>query len=115
MAQKKKHKSAINRFGYSALALYALGVLLLGLGIYGINVSSLVSRLRESERMREQIRSGRMVVITSDREQCRTYHFDNVTADVTAEKMVDCDNVITPDGKGNNSGFNTFQRGFQNR
>src|SRR5215469_13563475 len=97
MAQPKQHKPGVNRFGYGALALYALGILVAALGIYGINVSSLIARLHESERMREQMRSGRMVVITADREQCRTYRFDNVTADVTAEKMVDCENVITPD------------------
>ncbi|HUI94190.1 MAG TPA: hypothetical protein VLX44_00425 [Xanthobacteraceae bacterium] len=115
MAPKKKHKSEGNRFGYGALALYAFGILVVALGIYGINLSSLIARMHETERMREQMRSGRMVVVTSDREQCRTYHFDNATADVTAEKMVDCENVIAPDGKGNNSGFNIFQRGFQSR
>ena len=113
MTQPKKYQPGVDRFGYGALALYALGILVVALGIYGINVSSLIGRLHESDRMREQMRSGRMVVITKDREQCRTYRFDNMTADVTAEKMVDCENVIAPDGKGNNSGFNIFQRGFQ--
>jgi hypothetical protein len=116
MTPAKKDKPAGNRFGYGALALYALGIVVVAVGVYGINVSSLVARLHETERMREQIRSGRMVVVTGDREQCRTYHFDNVTADVTAEKMVDCENVITPDGRGGHgSGFNIFQRGFQSR
>jgi hypothetical protein len=114
MAATKKHKPESNRFGYGALALYALGILAMALGIYGINVSSLVARLHETERMREQMRSGRMVVITKNREDCRTYRFDNVTADVTAEKMVDCENVLPPDGK-NSSGFGMFQRGFHDR
>jgi len=112
---KAKNKGEINKFGYGALALYALGILVMALGVYGINVSSLIARLHETERMREQMRSGRMVVVTGDRQDCRTYRFDNVTADVTAEKMVDCETVIAPDGKGNNSGFGIFQRGFQSR
>jgi hypothetical protein len=115
MAQTKKHKREFDKFGYGALALYAFGILVVTLGIYGFNVSSLIGRLHESDRMRDQIRSGRMVVVTKDREQCRTYRFDNMSAEVTAEKMVDCENVISPDGKGNNSGFNIFQRGFQSR
>ena len=115
MAKTNKHESGTNRFGYGALALYALGILVVALGIYGINVSTLIARLHESDRMREQMRSGRMVVVTKDREQCRTYRFDNVTADVTAEKMDECENVMTPDAKGNNGGFNIFQRGFQSR
>ncbi len=104
----------MNRFGYGALALYALGILVMGLGVYGINVSSLTGRLHETEQMRAKMRSGRMVVVTPDREQCRTYHFDNVTSEVTAEKMAECENAIGPDGKGSGS-FNIFQRGFQNR
>ncbi len=113
MAQTQQPKPGINRFGYGALALYALGILAMGLGVYGINVSTLVGRQHETEQMRAKMRSGRMVVVGGDREQCRTYQFDNVTSEVTAEKMVDCENVISPDGKGSGS-FNIFQRGFQN-
>jgi hypothetical protein len=112
MAQTTKRKPAIKWFGYGALALYALGILAMAVGVYGFNVSSLVSRLHESERLREQLRSGRMVVVNKDRDECRTYRFDNVTADVTAEKMEGCENFIMRDGKGN-AGFNSFQRSFQ--
>ncbi len=114
MAQTQKRRPGVNRFGYGALALYAVGILTMALGVYGINVSSLIGRLHETEQMRTQMRSGRMVVVTGDREQCRTYHFDNMTSEVTAEKLVECENALSPDGKGSGS-FNIFQRGFQNR
>ena len=114
MAIKTKKKARISRFGYGVLALYVFGVVaMMGLGIYGANLTSLMMRFNESERTRAQIRSGKMVVIMPDREQCRSYHFDNKTADVTAETLVECDKIL-PDRQGSES-LNTFQRGFQRR
>src|SRR5579862_4946506 len=115
MAQSKKSKSRVNRLGYGALALYALGMLAAAVGIYGINLSSITSRLHESERVRERMRSGNMVVVTGDRQQCRTYKFDNVTSEVTAEQMVECENALPPDGTDHSGSFDVFQRGFQSR
>ncbi len=107
----KKHR--FDTFGYGALALYAGLMVLLALSVYGINLTSVSMRLNETERTRAQMRSGKMVVVTSDREQCRAYNFDNQTADVTAEKMLECEKVLPPE-KGSAS-FNIFQRGFQSR
>lgn len=114
MARKTGKKRQFDKFGYGALALYAAAMLLLGLSVYGINVTSFVMRINETQRTREQMRTGRMVVVTSDHEQCRAYSFDNQTADVSAEQMMDCEKAMTRDGKGSAS-LNTFQRGFQNR
>lgn len=114
MAIKTKKKGRISRFGYGVLALYVLGVVaMMGLGIYGANLTSLMMRFNESERTRAQIRSGKMVVIMPDREQCRSYRFDNKTADVTAETLEECDKIL-PERQGSES-LNTFQRGFQRR
>ena len=115
MTVPKKRKSRINKFGYGALALYAFAIVLTGLGIYGINLSTLMARLNESERIRAQMRTGSMTIVTKDREQCVTYRFDNVTSEVTAEKMVECEGTLGPEGNKNSGSFNIFQRGFQNR
>lgn len=109
--QKPTQKPRFNKFGYGALALYALGILVVGLGVYGANVTNMINRSKESELMRAKMRNGRMVIVNQDREQCRSYHFDNQTSDVTAETVDDCD-IPLLDGRGSGS-FGVFQRGFQ--
>ncbi len=110
----KPNKPRFDKFGYGALALYAAGMVALALGVYGVNLTSSGMRINETQRTRAQMRNGRMVVVTGDREQCRAYSFDNQTADVSAEQMVECEKALGPDGKGSAS-FNIFQHGFQNR
>jgi hypothetical protein len=84
----------------------------MALGVYGINVSSMITDQNRSDRTRAQLQSGRMVVITEDRTQCRTMSFNNQTAELGRETLVDCDGRI---GSGSGGTYSTFRDGFSSR
>ncbi len=101
----QKPKKLFDKLSYGALALY---VTLMGgmvLAIYGINVTSIMMTRNESERARAQVQSGRMLITTEDRTQCRSLRFDNETAELGRETLIDCDAARL--GNGSSSfGFN---------
>jgi hypothetical protein len=108
----QKPQKGFDKFGYGALALYASGVAVVALAVYGINVSTIISDQNRSERDRARVQSGRMVVITEDRTQCRSIRFNNETAELGRETLMDCDARIGSDSGGS---FNIFRDGFTNR
>ena len=112
MADKPK-KARFDKLGYGAMALYVSLLAVCGLGVYGINVGTLSMEQNRSDRAREQVRTGRMVVSTQDRTQCRSIRFNNETSELGNETLIDCDaRSLGLDGSGS---YNTFRSGFMNR
>ena len=112
MAEKPEKKKGFDKLGYGALALYASAVAVMGLGVYGINMSTAMMDQTRSDRAREQVKTGRMVVSTADRSQCRSIRFDNETAELGRETVMDCDVSIDPQG---GSHFSIIRDGFTKR
>jgi hypothetical protein len=113
MPQKQK-KKGFDRLGYGALALYVSALGVMALGVYGINVSTSIMDQNRSDRARAQVQTGRMLVTTSDRTQCRSTHFNNETAEFGRETLIDCDpNTVATDPGG--STFSTIRDGFMKR
>jgi hypothetical protein len=105
-------KSEFNKLGYGALALYAVLLVAMALGIYGFNVTSVIMDQDRSDRTRAQVRTGRVLLTSADRSQCRSIRFDNETAELSRETLVECDSV---GGVGSGSSFSVFRNGFVNR
>src|SRR5262249_39062460 len=102
----KPHKK-FDKLSYGALALYVGLMGVLAIAVYGINLSSIIMDQSRSERERAQAQSGRMVVMSADRSQCRTLRFDNEPAELGRETMVDCDAARIGGGSGSfGIGFN---------
>ncbi len=112
MAQTKARKSRFNLLGYGAIALYVSAIALVGAGVYGFNLTSLMLAFSKSEQTREQVRTGRMVITTEDRVQCRTMRFNNETSELGAEQLLDCDDIRSDDRGGS---FSQFRDGFVHR
>jgi hypothetical protein len=110
MAQKTKKR--FDKLSYGALALYVAVMLVLGLAVYGINATSLIMDQNRSDRARAQVQSGRMVIVTEDRTQCRTLRFNNETAELSRETLVDCDSKLGTDSDGS---FSVIRDGFMKR
>jgi hypothetical protein len=62
-----------------------------------------------SDRTRAQVRTGRVLLTSADRSQCRSIRFDNETAELSRETLVDCSDLES----GGSFGF--FRNGFMNR
>ena len=87
-----------NKFGYGALALYATMIV--------------VASQSNSDRARAKVKTGRMVIGTEDRVQCRSLNFNNETQELSAETLAECDQrfIGSPGGS-----FGIFRDGFVNR
>jgi hypothetical protein len=105
-------KSGFNKFGYGALALYATMVVVAALGVYGFNETSISMSQSSSDRARAKVKTGRMVIGTEDRVQCRSLHFNNETQELSAETLVECDQRSMGSSGGS---FSIFRDGFVNR
>jgi hypothetical protein len=113
MSQKPK-KTSFDRTGYGALALYVSLLGLMMLGVYGINVSAAIMDQNRSDRARAQVQTGRMLMTTTDRTQCRSMHFNNETAELGRETLIECDaNNVATDPGGNSLG--AVREGFMKR
>lgn len=113
MSQKPKKKS-FDRTGYGALAIYVSLLGLMVLGVYGINVSTAIMDQNRSDRARAQVQTGRMLMTTADRTQCRSMHFNNETAELGRETLIECDaNSVATDPGG--SSFSAVREGFMKR
>jgi hypothetical protein len=110
MAQKPRKR--FDKLSYGVLALYVAVMLVLGLAVYGINLSTVIMDRNRSDRARAQMQSGRMVIVTEDRTQCRTLRFNNETAELSRETLVDCDPKLGVDSDGS---FGVIRDGFMKR
>lgn len=113
MPRPKARKTSFEKLGYGVLALYAAGLVGVALGVYGYNVTSLIMTQSQSEQARAQVRTGRMVISSRDRVQCRSIQFNNETAEVSAETIVDCEPQLRP--RARSGSFGIFRDGFVNR
>ncbi len=110
----KQKKKGFDKLGYGALALYAAGVGAVALAVYGINVSTAMMDQNRSAVARAKVQTGRMLMTTADRTQCRTMSFNNETVEFGREALIDCDpNTIATDPGG--STFSTIRDGFMKR
>jgi hypothetical protein len=107
----RKPKKGFDKLGYGALAVYAALVAVVGLGVYGIKLSTSAMDQNRSERARAQMQDGHMVVITEDRTQCRSIRFDNETAQLSRETLMDCADAKL--GSDSSSSFGIFRDGFK--
>ena len=112
MANTKARKFGFDLFGYGAIALYVALLAVVAAGVYGFNLTGLMTAIHKSDLMREQLRTGRMVTSTDDRTQCRSVKFNNETAEFSAETMIDCDAAT---GRGAGGSFGVFRNGFVGR
>jgi len=80
-----------DKLGYGALALYVSLIGVMGLAVYGINLTGSIMDQNRSDRARAEVRNGRMLVTTEDRMQCRAIRFNNETAELGRETLIDCD------------------------
>lgn len=115
LRKTQTRKASFNKFGLGAIALYIGGLIVVVCAIYGINLSTVLNKWNESERMRARLQTGRMVIGTEDRMQCKTLRFDNRTSQITGETLVGCADlpaatVVSPEGA-----FSGFRDGFNNR
>ena|ERR1700693_2083169 len=108
-------KAAFNKFGFGAMALYAVGLVATVLGVYGINLSTVMNKWNESERLRAQARHGQMLIGTEDRTQCRALRFDNQTSQITGESLVPCTDRRATDSMAPAASMSVFRNGFNNR
>ena len=83
-------------------------------GVYGINLSTVMNKWNESERLRAQAQHGQMLVGTADRTQCRALQFDNQTSQLTGETLVPCTDRRATDSMPEAS-INVLRNGFNNR
>jgi hypothetical protein len=115
--KSQRAKSQFNKFGYGALALYALGIILTAGSVYGLTLTNLLMKFNQAERAREAARTGRMVFATPDRMGCRSYRFDNQTAELGKETVADCDEERGPDLRppAPAGSFGTIRDGFNSR
>lgn len=113
MMPDKPKKKGFDKLGYGALALYVSLVGVVGLGVYGINVSSDMMDQKRSDLAREQVKTGRMLVGTADRTQCRSVRFNNETAELSHETLIDCDPHLATDTGSSSLGI--LRDGFTKR
>jgi hypothetical protein len=116
MPQARARKMAFDKFGYGALALYGAGMVAMAVAVYGFNLASVVRDLTDSDRARAKLQTGRMLMRTEDRTQCRFLRFDNRTSLITDETLTECGEQSNPlaappaDGS-----YSVFREGFIKR
>ena len=108
-------KPGFNLLGYGAMALYATLVAVVALGVYGFNVTSVMMLQSSSDRARAQTRTGQMLLVPGDRVQCRSLRFNNETAELSQETLIDCDAAMSRSANGSGGSFSIFRDGFVNR
>ena len=112
---RKAQKSRYDKFGYGAFALYVSLLAVVVLGVYGVNITSFIMDQTKSDRARAQVKTGRMLINTGDRVECRSLRFDNETVELSRETLIDCESKLGSDDQGSGGSFSIFHDGFVNR
>ncbi|HEX4555244.1 MAG TPA: hypothetical protein VH249_14730 [Xanthobacteraceae bacterium] len=115
LRKPRARKAAFDKFGLGAIALYAGGVIVVACAVYGINLSTVINKFNESERLRAQAQRGQIMVGTEDRTQCRVVRFDNQTSQITGESLVACTERRATDSRSSESTLNGFRDSFTKR
>lgn len=110
-SRNKSRKKSGNTVGYGILALYAAVLVLGGLGVYGWTFASVFPG--GGDNARTQAPTGRMLFATDDRVRCRSYTFDNDTAQLTPRGITECDERRGSNQMG--ASFGVFQDSFSKR
>ena len=111
----KAQKGRFDLLGYGAIAVYVGFLGLVAIGVYSFNMTKMMTLFHGSELTREQMRTGRMIITTTeDHSQCRSLHFDNQTSELGAETMTDCD-AAQAEMPGGGGTYNVFRHGFSGR
>ncbi len=111
----RARKAPFNKFGLGAIALYATGLVVVACAVYGINLSTIINKWNESERLRAQSQNGRMLIGTADRTKCRALRFDNTTSHITGESLVECSDRPATNGASSEGSYSIFRDGFAKR
>jgi len=64
LRKARTRKPAFDKFGLGAIALYVAGVVVVACAVYGINLSAVINKFNESERLRAQAQRGEMLIGT---------------------------------------------------
>jgi len=115
LRKARTRKPAFDKFGLGAIALYVAGVVVVACAVYGINLSAVINKFNESERLRAQAQRGEMLIGTEDRTQCRSVRFDNHTSQITGETLVACSAQRATDSRSAGSMLSGFRDGFAKR
>ena len=115
LRKPRSRKAAFDKFGLGAIALYAVGVTVVACAVYGINLSTVINKFNESERLRAQAQRGEMLIGTEDRTQCRSLRFDNHTSQITGDTLVACSTQRATDSRSAGGTFSGFRDGFTKR
>jgi hypothetical protein len=115
LRKARTRKPAFDKFGLSAIALYVAGVVVVAGAAYGINLSAVINKFNESERLRAQAQRGEMLIGTEDRTQCRSLRFDNHTSQITGDTLVACSPQRATDSRSAGSTLSGFRDGFAKR
>jgi hypothetical protein len=115
LRKARAKKPAFNKFGFGAIALYVVGVIVVACAVYGINLSTIINKFNESERLRAQAQRGEMLIGTEDRTQCRSLRFDNHTSQITSDTLVACSTQRATDSRSAGSTLSGFRDGFTKR
>jgi len=89
-------------------------VVLGALGVYGWTFTSVF--MSSSDKVRAQLQTGRMLIVTEDRVHCRSHTFDNETSQMTAGALTACENrPRIGAGSGAGGSFGVIRDSFNNR
>jgi hypothetical protein len=108
-SRTKSRKKPAHAVAYGVLALYAAVLVLGGLGVYGWTFSSVFPV--SADNARAQAQTGRMLFATDDRVRCRSYTFDNDTAQMKPLGITECDERRGSGQMG--ASFGVFQDSFR--
>ena len=115
LRKSRTRKPAFDKFSLGAIALYAAGIVVVACAVYGVNLSTVINKFNESERLRAQAQRGEMLIGTEDRTQCRSVRFDNHTSQITGETLVACAAQRATDSRSAGSTLSGFRDGFTKR
>jgi hypothetical protein len=115
LRKSRTRKPAFDKFGLGAIAIYVVGFIVVACAVYGINLSTVINKFNESERLRAQAQRGEMLIGTEDRTQCRSLRFDNHTSQITGDTLVACSAQRATDSRSAGSTLSGFRDGFTKR
>jgi hypothetical protein len=105
--------SALHKFGYGVLLLYAGGIVALAVGVC-VDLPALIRGRNAEDQARADMQAGRMMIVSPDRGQCRSIRFNNETAQLSGETVTDCSDQHGADAPPGGV-FGAFRDGFAKR
>jgi hypothetical protein len=113
MARARTRTPTLYKLGYGLLAAYAAGMVVLALGVK-VDLSTLFQSHNDSERLRNEVKNGRMLISTGGNMECRSIRFDNETVQLSRETLTDCGDQLHMDARSGGQ-ISVFRDGFTKR